>query len=319
MSRTSSRAQQDLLVVAVLTAGFAILSVNLDLSESLSQWTYALEWLQLDELPLILLLLAALLAWFALRRVDEFKAELARRVQAEGDLAQALAEIRRLGRQAVDAQESERRVLAREMHDELGQYLVAIRLDATSIRDGVDPTAPAISQAATAIVSHADHVQAVVRDIIGRLRPAGLDELGLSAALENCIEGWRRRLPALQIQLQIQGDLDALPEDVSLALYRLTQECLVNVSRHAAASRMQIELRDEHGTPSVREIRFSAQDDGRGTLLGQPTSGFGLAGMRERVQSLGGAFRVESTPGGGFSVQATVCCALQARAEVAAP
>ena len=294
--------------MGVLTAGFALLSVKLNLSESLFEWTHAHEWLQLDELPQVLLVLAGLLAWFALRRMLELRTELARRKLAEGQLASALTENRRLGRQAVDVQESERRILAREMHDELGQYLVAIRLDATAIRDDSGSTAARTSEIAATIVSHIDHVQAVVRDIIGRLRPAGLDELGLAAALENCIENWRRRLPELDIHFLVQGDLGELGEDVSLALYRLTQESMVNVSRHAAARRMQILLVDERDASGDRKIHFSAEDDGRGAASIASNRGFGLAGMRERVESLGGEFVVSSQPGAGFRLGATICC-----------
>ena len=309
MNRSTDQARRDGLIVGALTAGFALLSVKLNLSESLFEWTHAHEWLQLDELPQILLVLAGLLAWFALRRMLELKTELARRRLAEEQLALALAENRRLGRQAVDLQESERRTLAREMHDELGQYLVAIRLDATAIRDDLSSPPERTAKVAAAILSHADHVQAVVRDIIGRLRPAGLDELGLAAALENCIENWRRRLPGLDIRLLIRGDLDGIGEDRSLALYRLTQEAMVNVSRHAAASRMQIALIDERDADGRRKVHFSAEDDGRGATLTPRHGGFGLAGMRERVQSLGGTFLVDSQSGAGFRIQATVCCA----------
>jgi signal transduction histidine kinase len=308
MMHSESRARQDLAVVAGLTAGFALLSVALDLSERLLDWTRAREWLQLDELPHILLVLAGLLSWFAWRRMSELRAELARRRAAERQLDAAIAEVRRLGRQAVDVQESERRALAREMHDELGQYLVAIRMDATGIRDGADAAPGKAMEAAATIVRHVDHVQAVVRDIIGRLRPAGLDELGLAAALENCVEGWRRRLPAADIELSIQGDVDGLGEEAGLALYRLAQECLTNASRHAAASRIRLELAVQDEPDGRSRVTFGASDDGRGTTTPPATGGFGLAGMRERVRNLGGRFQAESSPGAGFRVQATIWC-----------
>jgi two-component system, NarL family, sensor histidine kinase UhpB len=306
MSGSETSARRDLATVGILTATFALLSVKLDLGESLFTWAHAREWLQLDELPQVLLVLAGLLCWFAWRRTRELKAELARRRAAESGLAAALAENQRLGRRAVDLQESERRALAREMHDELGQYLVAIRLDATAIRDDVDSVREKAVDAPARIVRHVDHVQSVLRDIIGRLRPAGLDELGLAAALENCAEGWRRRLPNVEIELLTEGDLDGLGEDVSLALYRLAQECLTNASRHAAAARIRIALVEAPDADGTRKILFCAEDDGRGTTVPPPARGFGLAGMRERVQSLGGEFLIESGPAAGFRVQATI-------------
>ncbi len=306
MKRYTSRARQDLAVIGLLTAAFSFLSVNLDLSERLSQWTHAQEWLQLDELPQVLLVLAALLSWFAWRRMRELRDELALRGAAEAQLAAALAENRRLGGQALDVQDAERRVLAREMHDELGQYLVAIRLDATAIRECADSERSKTRDAAARLVRHVDHVQAAVRDIIRRLRPPGLDELGLAAALENCLEDWRRRLPAVDIQLLTRGEFSGLGEDLSLALYRLTQECLTNVSRHASATRVQIALDEDCDTDGTRTIMFSATDDGCGTTIPPAAGGFGLAGMRERVLSLGGEFMVDSRPGAGFRVQATI-------------
>jgi signal transduction histidine kinase len=149
-------------------------------------------------------------------------------------------------------------------------------------------------------------VQSVLRDIIGRLRPAGLDELGLAAALESCIEDWRRRLPGVEVDLLIQGDLDDLGEDVSLALYRLTQESLTNASRHAAATCVRIAVEEDSDADGARQVAFSAEDDGRGAAMPPNGRGFGLAGMRERVRSLGGDFQVDSAPGTGFRVRASI-------------
>lgn len=308
MSRTGSRARQDLIIVALFTGGFALLSVRLDLSESLLRWAHAREGMQLDEFPQILLVLAGLLSWFAWRRMHELRAELARRRAAEAQLAAALAENRRLGSHALELQESERRALAREMHDELGQYLVAIRLDASALRDASGAGAPRSLEIAAAIVSHVDHVQSVVRDIIGRLRPAGLEVLGLAAALESSMEDWRRRLPGIEIRLSMLGELDALGADVSLALYRLTQESLVNVSRHASAGQVQIALRQTNEADGMLRVELCVQDDGRGAVLPPNGRGVGLVGMRERMLSLGGTFDVDSQPGAGFRIRATIRC-----------
>jgi two-component system, NarL family, sensor histidine kinase UhpB len=294
MKLPAHRARQDLAIVAALTAAFALLSVRLDLSEWLARWARPVEPLQVDELPLILLVLAALLSWYAWRRT--------------ADLSRALADNRRLGRQLVDAQEAERRNLAREMHDELGQYLVAIRIDASSIGKDLESDRARARQSAASIVHHVEHLQAVVRDIIVRLRPAGLDELGLAAALESCVEAWRARLPGVDLRLSIDADLDRLGEPVDLAVYRLVQECLTNVSKHAAARRVVIELAEERGAGSARTLRFAASDDGTGSVASSAEAGrgFGLAGLRERVQSLGGDFRVDSAPGAGFRVVASI-------------
>ena len=305
-STSEYRARRDFALVCAVTGIFSWASIHFDLSESLLRWTVAREWMQADELPQIMVVLSVMLVWFAWRRIVELRSELIRRRRAEAHLAEALSENRRLGQQAVELQESERRTLAREIHDELGQYLVAIRLDAAAVRGGRDSDRRLAEEAAASISRHVDHVQVAVKRIIGRLRPTGLDELGLAAALESCIEAWQSRLPDTRIVLQMNGRLDNLGEEASLAIFRLTQECLTNVLRHAQAKAIHIELLDETSDRGARTIRFFAKDDGVGADLASPRRGFGLAGMRERVLALGGQFHVRSAPGAGFAVQATV-------------
>src|SRR5882672_6304361 len=121
---------QDTVVVAFATAVMAMLCVQFDISEALRRWTAPWERFQLDELPAVLLVLAAGLAWFAVRRYWEAGRELLLRQAAEAQLAAALADNRRLSQQYVRLQETERKALARELHDELGQYLNVIKLDA---------------------------------------------------------------------------------------------------------------------------------------------------------------------------------------------
>jgi two-component system, NarL family, sensor histidine kinase UhpB len=303
------RARTDFAIVCAVTGSFSWASVRFDLSESVFQWTHAREWLQLDELPQITAVLAVVLLWFAWRRMLELRSELVRRSEAEARLADALFENRRLGQKAVEVQESERRNLARELHDELGQYIVAIRLDAASIRGAGRPDQRSADDAAASIARHVDHVQLAVKRIIGRLRPSGLDELGLAAALESCVETWRERMPQTHIALSMDGALDGVGEDASLVLFRLTQESLTNVSRHARARRVEIQLNDEMSESGSRTIRFRASDDGIGADLSGPRLGFGLPGMRERVLALGGRFDLHSSPGEGFEVRATLVLA----------
>jgi signal transduction histidine kinase len=300
------RPRSDFAIVCAVTGIFSWVSVQFDLSESLFRWAHAREWMQLDELPQITVVLSVMLVWFSWRRILELRSELLRRRQAEVRLAEALSENRRLGQQAVELQESERRTLAREIHDELGQYLVAIHLDAASVRRASGSDRRTAEDAAASIARHVDHVQAAVKRIIGRLRPAGLDELGLAAALESCIEAWQARLPHTRIVLQMNGHLDDLGEEANLALFRLTQECLTNVLRHAQAKLVNLEFLDETSESGARTICFLARDDGVGADLAASRRGFGLPGMRERVLALGGQFDIRSTPGSGFEVRATV-------------
>jgi two-component system sensor histidine kinase UhpB len=294
--------RSDLVLVAGLTLAVAIVSVQFELSEAVQSWTRNWEHYQLDELPGVLFFTAVAMAWFAWRRIHEARAELLRRIALERELAAALRENRRLVQAQMQIQEEERRRLARELHDELGQHLNAIKIDAVTIRSSADTD---VRRAARSIVDLADHLHAIVRDMTRRLRPAGLDELGLPAALENCLESWRGRVPNLDLELSMNGDLDGLGEALNMTLYRLIQEGLTNVSRHAHARRVDIRLQRGAARGENGEIELTLNDDGRGfeaaTWNGE---GVGLIGMRERVEALGGRLEIATRAAHGFSVRA---------------
>jgi two-component system sensor histidine kinase UhpB len=299
--QSGTTVRRDLLAVAagIVVAAFA--SVHFELSEAVQSWTQRWERYQLDEFPGIVLFAAVAVAWFVWRRIREVRAELGRRVALERALESALQENRRLAQSHVSVQEAERRRLARELHDELGQHLNAIKIEAVSMRRAASD-ADEVARAAGAIVESADHLHAVVRDMTRSLRPAGLDELGLTAALENYVEAWRARSPELHVTLEVAGALDGLGETVNIALYRLVQEALTNVSRHAGATRVRIRLEREH----EGEVQIALSDDGSGSASPWESDGVGLIGMRQRVESLGGRLRVDTRPQGGFSVSASL-------------
>jgi signal transduction histidine kinase len=271
----------------------------------LDEWLYShtrrWELFQIDELPVTFIVLVLGLMWYSRRRHRQTRRELAARRQAEQNLERALAANRELAEQHIRMQESERKHLARELHDELGQYLNAIKLDAVAIRDG-GAGAPPASRAAGAIIQSVDHVHGAVSDMIRRLRPVGLDELGLAAAVESCVDQWRARLPGTRFVLAFGGQIDSLGEHLNLTLYRLIQEGLTNCSRHADARHLEISLRRGIAAGGD-EVTLRVQDDGRGADLAH-TSGFGLSGMRERVEMLGGRFVVASEPGAGLRFEA---------------
>ena len=231
--------RRDLLWLCAAMAAAAVISIHFELSETLLAWTRPWERYQLDELPGMLLFLALGLAWFAWRRMREARVALAHRIALERDLAAALSENRRLSQSMVQVQEAERRSLARELHDELGQHLNAIKIDAVTIRDSAHGAGSAPARA-DAIVRVVDRVHAVVRDMTRKLRPAGLDELGLSAALENCVEEWRAHSPGVAVELACDGTLDDLGEATNMLVYRIVQESLTNVARHAQARHVTI-------------------------------------------------------------------------------
>jgi two-component system sensor histidine kinase UhpB len=294
-------ARRDAAVVFAATLLAAVICAKFDVGEALERWTRPYEWLQLDELPLILLVMAIGLIWFSSRRYFEAKRQLELRIAADAKLAETLIENQRLALKYVDMQEHERKTLARDLHDELGQYVNAIKLDAVSIREAAQDR-PEISETAHAVIANVNRVYEVLRGLIRQLRPVGLDELGLVAALENCANEWRSRLPATQIEMVCGADLDALAESRALVLFRLVQEALTNVARHSSATRVKIEI---GRAASAAGIDISIADNGRGADLSAHRSGLGLIGMRERVAALGGSFAVSSANGAaGFEVRA---------------
>ncbi|HEX4676791.1 MAG TPA: ATP-binding protein [Steroidobacteraceae bacterium] len=298
---------QDTVVVVFATAVMAILCVQFDFSEALRRWTAPWERFQLDELPAVLLVLAAGLAWFAARRYGEAGRELRRRQLAEAQLEAALTDNRRLSQQYVRLQEAERKSLARELHDELGQYLNVIKLDAVAIRDGRLTDPASLRQQAGAIVTNGNHIHTVLTSLIRQLRPVGLDELGLGAALEHCIDTWRPRLPDVRLSLELSGEFGDLTEAVTLTVYRVVQEGLNNVAKHAAAGQVTMRLeRTPPGTGSPDFVTVTIADDGVGVDTKVPTQGLGLIGMRERVAALAGHLEVSSTPGSGFQLKAQI-------------
>jgi two-component system, NarL family, sensor histidine kinase UhpB len=231
----------------------------------------------------------------SMRDITETK----RAQQAEAELVQN----RRLTRLIQTHLEEERRAIARELHDELGQCLTAIRTIGAAIANRSKANAPDIHDSAQTIVQVAGHIYDVVHGIIRQLRPSALDNLGLREALEELVSGWRERYPEVDARLSLAGDLDNLGETINISVYRIVQECLTNVVRHAQATRADIVV--ERG---VQAVEVSVRDNGKG--LGErdesEAARFGLMGMRERVEGLDGQFRIESRSGEGVRVRASI-------------
>jgi signal transduction histidine kinase len=156
------------------------------------------------------------------------------------------------------------------------------------------------------MIENIDRVYAVVGGLIRELRPVGLDELGIAAALEHCVSDWRQRLPSTRIHMSIDCDLSGLDAVRALALFRLVQESLTNVARHARAARVDIRIAARRVEGSAECIEATIADDGRGANLDAPGRGLGLIGMRERTAAFGGSLALSSSPGAGFKVRATL-------------
>lgn len=306
-SATHFSLPRDIAIVVAMTLGAALVAAHFELNEVVFSFTRHWEHLQLDEWPIALLVLALSLMWLTWRRYQQALVALKARQVAESNLAIALRENRELGHQHLRGLEAERKHLARELHDELGQYLNAIKLDAVALSESDDAHAPAAKR----ILQAVDHVHGVVSDMIRRLRPVGLDELGLVAALEGCLDQWRQRLPAARFTLAVRGDFDGLDELTNLTVYRLVQEALTNSYKHARAERIDVSLQRQAASGTVdgaggRALLLTVSDDGCGMDPRERKAGFGLGSMRERVEMMGGELAIRSSPGHGLSLEARI-------------
>ncbi len=213
-------------------------------------------------------------------------------------LERTRAENRRLHRHALRIQEIERARLARELHDELGQSLTAIRADAAGILARPETLPRATLESAQAIVEVAGRVYDQTRAMMRRLRPPGLDELGLAAAPEENVTGWRRQRPDIDYQLDFDGDLGRIDSDLAIHLFRIVQESLNNAHRHACPSAVTIRL-----ALASDGVRVTVGGNGKGFDTDTTPPGLGLSGMRERAELLEGSFTVTSSAGAGTRVQ----------------
>jgi signal transduction histidine kinase len=297
---TQPSPRRDAIIVALITLSAALAAAHLELNERVFAFTRRFEHLQLDEWPIIALVLALCLMWLSWRRYRHALGEIQARQAAEARLTEVLAENRELARQSLLSIEAERKHLARELHDELGQYLNAIKIDAVAM---LDPHGIADQKMSQRMLSAVDHIHGVVSDMIRRLRPVGLDELGLTAAVESCVEQWQERWPGTVLAFQAHGELEGFSEHANLTVYRLVQEALTNSFKHAGATRIDITLTRE---ADAGDLILTVTDNGRGMDTPSDKRGFGLSGMRERVEMLGGAFSYDSEPARGFSIEARI-------------
>jgi len=254
---------------------------------------------------MILVSLAALLAFMQqARRLDIERAARSAEVKAERDrleveVERRTLEITEIARHLQSAREDERSRLARELHDELGGLLTAAKLDVARIRNRIAGTNPEVGERISHLVKSLDAGIALKRRIIEDLRPSSLSNLGLKAALDILC---REFADGSEIELISDIDEVALDEAGQLTVYRLVQEALTNVAKYAKARRVSVELHPDEGCAVV-----TVRDDGVGfdTSVRQRAV-HGLAGMRFRVHSAAGKLTVQSTPGAGTMIVASL-------------
>jgi PAS domain S-box-containing protein len=226
--------------------------------------------------------------------------------QAEEKTRQLLRQNRSLTQRLFKAQEEERRHLARELHDEFGQWLTAIQLNTQNLTHLIDKQSPDIEACIVSIANSVAHIQKDIRGMIHTLRPALLDELGLADSLRELVDQWRGHNPGIICELSLdEGELKDLGETLNITLYRLIQEGLTNVTKHAQANQVAVRLTRKYDASSGKAlIVLTIEDDGKGIDPFVSTSGFGVAGMRERVLAAGGDFSFKSFREKGMRLEA---------------
>jgi two-component system sensor histidine kinase UhpB len=222
---------------------------------------------------------------------------LAALADAFNDMLERLERERRdSARRALAVQEAERKRIARELHDEVGQTLTGVMLQ-------IEGLAPLVPDAARGQLEElretARHGTEEVRSIARRLRPEALDELGLHSALAALATAIAQQAK-IPIERRLQPDLPLSPDE-ELVVYRVAQEALTNVVRHAGATRAELELRRRDGRTTL-----VVRDDGRGLAPGSQRSSNGIRGMRERALLIGADFSIDSRDGGGTEVRLSI-------------
>lgn len=209
------------------------------------------------------------------------------------------ADLRRLTDHLVKAREEERVHVSRELHDELGQELTALGLTLALTRHRFDKDPNSIAGNLAELDSLLQRTRATTRTLITELRPRMLDEMGLAAALEWLTTQTEQRAK-IACRLTVDAP-EALPHDTSVAAFRIVQEALTNVARHARAQKAEVTVRARDG-----ELMLSVSDDGVGLPDKPKGSGVGLIGIRERVTTMSGRLDVESRPGAGTRLTVTL-------------
>ncbi|MFW5450119.1 MAG: histidine kinase [Methylophagaceae bacterium] len=209
-----------------------------------------------------------------------------------------------LSQQLIRLQEDERKNLAQELHDEIGQHLTAINMDASVIKGA--KTIETAQASAIAIDSVVKRMMEIVHTMLQRLRPSDLDELGLNTALKELTSTWLERNSNINLDLIISGDFTKLDDALLISIYRIVQECLTNIARYADADNVTISVEKENN-----QINMMISDDGNGFDHTHKPKGFGLAGIKERVEGLAGRFELQTAIDRGVMIMIKLPCSIK--------
>jgi two-component system sensor histidine kinase UhpB len=227
-------------------------------------------------------------------------------------MQEAAAQRRELTRRLIDVEEEERKRLARELHDELGQSLTAIKVDAAYIAREATGVSLKIEACARGVEKLTGEIMEIIRGMLARLRPHGLETVGLRDTLQELVNGWQVRVAdKFRCSLKFSGPVNCLPSDLTITVYRLIQECLTNAVRYSRARAVAILLTVETGHVEDGPVRVTLSVQESEVLRGASVdaeqvraNGSGLLGMRERVEAHGGELRVDIRDSGGMSLEA---------------
>jgi signal transduction histidine kinase len=224
------------------------------------------------------------------------------RRNVERQLRETGTRLRALSTRLLQVQEEERRRMAREIHDQLGQTLTALRLDVAWLGRRLDTSAPQVLEKLDRMGALVDSTVESVQVIARNLRPPLLDDVGLAAALEWQAREFEERT-GIACRLSLERDNLQLDAERAIAVFRLVQEALTNVTRHAEATRVRIDVEDAHGW-----LVITVRDNGRGIRRAEVAdrNSLGLLGMRERVHLWGGRLRIQGRRGRGTLVRAEI-------------
>jgi len=213
---------------------------------------------------------------------------------------QVMESNKQLALKLMNVQEEEHRYISRELHDEFGQCLAGINAVTTSINQTAKTQCPEIVEEVNSISNITSHMMDVLRSMLTRLRPAEVDDFGLPASLKKLVSSWNNRTHGeTHYQLTLNGNIENLPEPLPVNIYRMVQECLTNIAKHAQASVAEVII-NHHDNHNLELI---IKDDGNAeTNTFENTMGVGLLGIRERVSALGGQLDIDSSQDNGVTV-----------------
>lgn len=230
-------------------------------------------------------------------RTQKLETEILEREEIENALRLSQTKLRNLSAHLEEVRESERARLARELHDEMGQAFTVMKMDIVRLYERNDLDGEFLKDRLSVLLGVLDQVADTARSISENLRPGMLDVLGLNAAVQSHVEKFIL-CTGIKCLLTMSHDEYELDDKLATALFRITQESLTNVAKHAKAKQVEIQI-----FKTDNRVALTIQDDGIGMLDSYSKNGFGLIGMRERVRAFGGEFVLDSRPDCGTRIE----------------